>query len=180
MAIKGVKTKLTDTDEGAKALYLRLLGASEISLSVGIHADAGAQRYAPPRGQKDEGVTMVELAEIHEFGLGVPQRSFLGTWFDENQPKMVTQLRGVMLAVASEKIESYEQGFEQLGLLYTAQIQKRIAEGIEPPLSPITIARKGSSVPLIDTGQLRSAITYKVDSKNGVREGGGAEAGTAE
>ena len=35
--------------------------------------------------------------------------------------------------------------------------------GIAPPLKPATIARKGSSTPLINTGQLRSAITWRVE-----------------
>lgn len=202
MAIIGVKTKLTDTDNGAKALFLRMLGASDVSMSVGIHADAGAREYkrpvrakkreeAAPDGKKKKKapkdkktpknvpITLVELGEIHEFGLGVPQRSWLGDWFDDGQSRMLQQLHGVAHAVLTEKIDSFEQGLEQLGNLYVGQIQARIAQGIEPPLSPFTIAEKGSSVPLIDTGQFRGAITYKVDSKNGVKEGGGDTGGEA-
>jgi hypothetical protein len=32
-----------------------------------------------------------------------------------------------------------------------------------PPNSPVTIALKGSSKPLIDTGEMRGAVTWKVD-----------------
>ena len=55
-----------------------------------------------------------------------------------------------------------EQLADLLGQKYVGQIQARISAGIPPPLAESTIARKGSSVPLIDTGQLRSAVTYEV------------------
>jgi hypothetical protein len=35
-----------------------------------------------------------------------------------------------------------------------------------PENSPITIAAKGSDKPLIDTGELRKAITYVVGDRN--------------
>jgi hypothetical protein len=34
---------------------------------------------------------------------------------------------------------------------------------MSPPNSPVTVALKGSSKPLIDSGELRGAVTYKVD-----------------
>jgi hypothetical protein len=52
-----------------------------------------------------------------------------------------------------------------LGLLGTkavGEIQKRMARGIKPDNAPSTIAAKGSSTPLIDTGRLRQSVTYAV------------------
>jgi hypothetical protein len=34
---------------------------------------------------------------------------------------------------------------------------------MSPPNSPVTVALKGSSKPLIDSGEMRGAVTYKVD-----------------
>ncbi len=42
------------------------------------------------------------------------------------------------------------------------KVKEKITEGIPPPLRETTIARKGSSKPLIDTGTLRASITHKV------------------
>jgi hypothetical protein len=44
-------------------------------------------------------------------------------------------------------------------------MKARIAEGIPPPLAEATIARKGGgkTTPLINTGQLRNSIGYKVE-----------------
>jgi hypothetical protein len=42
-------------------------------------------------------------------------------------------------------------------------MQKFISSGVHlQSLERVTILRKGSSIPLIDTGQLRSSITYRV------------------
>lgn len=179
----GVEVK--DTDKGFAVLLARVAGAKSFSLTIGIHEAEGARAYEPPvrekvnekakskgakgkktkaeeKPKKESDMTLAELGEIHEFGLGVPQRSFLGDWVDETEKEKNDQLRGVARALVAGEIESIEDGFEQLGNLYVAQVQKRIADNIPPPLSPLTIKMKGSSVPLIDTGQLRSAITYKV------------------
>jgi hypothetical protein len=195
---------LTDQDVGYRALLFRLQQAKKMSLTVGIHADQGAKIYEPPvrenkpprtaankkmkpgewasaqakqREHKPSSLTMVELAEIHEFGLGVPQRSFIGAWFDNAESEMRSEMTQVLDDLMHEKIASASVGLEQLGNLYVAKIQKEIADGIDPALSPITIAIKGSSVPLIDTGQLRSSITYHVDVLGQTSDGGGGEQG---
>jgi hypothetical protein len=51
-----------------------------------------------------------------------------------------------------------------IGMRVVGDIQDRISDGIPPPNSPITIARKGSSKPLIDSGQLRQSISFEVRS----------------
>lgn len=177
MAIKGVKVEVEDIDQGAIEIYRRLTGASKASLTVGIHAEEGSRVYTPKGGEQGEPITMAELGEIHEFGLGVPQRSFIAGWFDENESRLRAQTMGMAKKYAQGTLESLEQGYEQLGNLYVGEIQRRIAEGIDPPLAPSTIQRKGSSTPLIDTGQLRSSITYQV---RGEAEGGGIDGGGGE
>jgi hypothetical protein len=43
-----------------------------------------------------------------------------------------------------------------------ADVQAYMVNGKFAPLKAKTIKRKGSSKPLIDTGQLRQSITYRV------------------
>lgn len=152
--------KVTDTDRGFRALIRRVTDASKpVRLTVGIHSEEGGEA-AEGEG---EGLTMSELGEIHEFGLGVPRRSFIADWADETLEKKKAQMSAMAKAVVQGKIESIEVGLERLGNLYVAEVQARIVAHIPPPLSEITIARKGSSTPLVDTGQLKSAITYRVE-----------------
>lgn len=51
----------------------------------------------------------------------------------------------------------------KLGVLAQGDIQSEITSLSTPPNSPVTIARKGSSNPLIDTGAMRQAVTWKLD-----------------
>lgn len=109
--------------------------------------------------KKANGLTVAALGAIHEFGLGVTERSWLRGWFDENQVEIAEDLRkagrGILLGRFTR-----ERILDVLGLKYVGQIQARIARNIPPPLAAATIRKKGSSVALIDTNQLRSAITH--------------------
>lgn len=154
----GASVSVTDQDRGLNTMLERLdRAAFGAKLIVGL---IGEESEATHEGGE---LTIAEIGEIHEFGLGVPRRSFIADWADENEEKHRAQIRKIAEQVMRGKIETWEQGLERLGSLYVAEVQKRIAVGIEPPLAPSTIARKGSSKPLIDTGALRSAITYKVE-----------------
>ena len=108
--------------------------------------------------------TVLEIAASNEFGLGVPRRSFIADWFDQNLQKNEQFIVRMMKAVASGKLTK-ERAFELIGLKFQGDIQKRISAGIPPANAPATIKAKGSSTPLIDTGQLRQSITYVVNPK---------------
>lgn len=147
-----------DIDKGAAALMKRLLSKAEVT--VGIHAPEGDQDKEDSPGQ-----SILDVAECHELGLGVPRRSFIADWADENKERHEAQLSTMAKAVAAGKVESAELGVKRLGVLYVGEVQKRIADGIEPPLEQATIERKGSSVPLIETGQMRGAVAPYVNGK---------------
>lgn len=51
---------------------------------------------------------------------------------------------------------------ERVGARFENDILDRIRAHIPPPLSPETIRRKGSTTPLIDTGQLVGSITHQI------------------
>jgi hypothetical protein len=120
-----------------------------VRISVGVHED----RMGQPHG---EGLTIGELATVHEFGTGtVPARSFVRAWFDEKQEEAANILKR---AVAAAK-GNLEQAGRMAALRMAASMQERIANRIAPPLKPATIARKGSDVPLIDQGILRGSLT---------------------
>lgn len=111
-----------------------------------------------------EELTNVELGVIHEFGSaehGIPARSFL-------RMPIETQKDEIMKFLSSAKVkEMIEQGriksvFQWLGLVGEGIVQRAFTTrgyGKWKPNAPYTIAQKGSSAPLIDTGQLRRSIT---------------------
>ncbi len=146
-----------DRDNGYKALLKRMAGASA-SLTVGVHEAEGSAV-----SEKSGAVTLVQIASFHEFGTSrTPRRSFIADWSDEFEEEHKRQLRQMAQAVYKGTIPSAEQGLARLGNLYVGEVQRRISQGIAPPLKPGTVKRKGSSMPLIDTGQLRSSIRFVV------------------
>ena len=99
-------------------------------------------------------------------GFGEPTklaRAFIGAWFDENEAANKAFARDLALKRLGGKLD-FRRSLDLMGVRAQGGIQKRIAAGIAPPLDPATIKRKGSSKPLIDTGQLRSSITYRIAS----------------
>ena len=49
--------------------------------------------------------------------------------------------------------------------VYKRQVQHQMVEGEFVPNAPSTIRKKGSDKPLIDTGQLRQGVSYKICRK---------------
>ncbi len=148
---------VTDTDKGFAAMLKRLTSAAG-SLTVGIHESEGSAA-----AEKSPELTVVQVASFHEFGTKhIPRRSFIADWSDEFEEQHKEQLRKMARAVLNGTVASVDQGLNRLGNLYVGEIQRRISQGIAPPLKKATVDRKGSSKPLIDTGQLRSSIVYKV------------------
>jgi hypothetical protein len=50
----------------------------------------------------------------------------------------------------------------RLGLVAVGDIQEAIGSNTPPPLAPATIARKGSSRTLVDTGALRQSVRHEL------------------
>lgn len=55
-----------------------------------------------------------------------------------------------------------QQALSKAGELFVGFIQKEITNLKEPPNSPYTIEKKGSSNPLIDSGLMRSKVEWKL------------------
>lgn len=112
------------------------------------------------------------IAGVHEFGITIqketgtiviPERSFLRSTFDENVNKWFNFVKKQIDKLIKGQI-SARTLCERLGTLMVADIQKKITTLDTPPNAPSTIAKKGSSNPLIDTGGMRMRVTYRVVS----------------
>ena len=149
MAFPG-NSKITDKDNGYKAMRARMkdLAQGDWTITVGVHDSAGTH--------KGSAQSVADIALIHEFGApaaGIPARSVLGAWFDlhgkELAEKSSKDLKGFIKGTLTKV-----QVLARAGSRAVAGIQQRIAQNIPPPLKPATIKRKGSSVALIDSGQM--------------------------
>lgn len=135
-------------------------------ITIGIHGAEGDAIHDDATFAEDgalepgRALTVAEVGAFHEFGLGVPQRSFIRAWFDESVEKNRELLRSQLALVVAGKLP-LETALERVALKCEADVKRRIRNRIPPPLAPETVRRKGSSVPLIDTGQLRASIRGK-------------------
>lgn len=133
------------------------LGRAGAHVRVGVFSSAGAHGGS--------GVSLVEIAAAHEFGApsaNVPQRSFIRAGILENREELKRILAKLAKGVVQDRIR-VDEALQQLGL-WGANAVKRYVTGtnIPPPLAVATIRRKGSSKPLVDTGQLVNSITWVV------------------
>ena len=98
--------------------------------------------------------------EVH-----IPERAFIRGGFDANVSKIgkrtETLLRTVILGQ-----NSLDVFWDALGDSIVGMIQRYMTTLKDPPNSPITVAAKGGkSNPLVASGRLRDAITFRVVRK---------------
>lgn len=143
-------TVIKDRDRGMAKLIaqLRKRGAR---LHVGIPAENASREGGGPSN--------LEVATWNEFGTSrIPERSFIRATFDGEQDKIRAAMRKVgQLSV--RKGARHDVLLGAVGTFIVGLIRQRIADGIPPANAESTIERKGSSKPLVATGQLRKAIT---------------------
>jgi hypothetical protein len=118
-------------------------------------------------GEEEEN-TVVEVAALMEFGSPadkIPPRPTLIPTFDEQKGKAFEALKSFYGEVLEGK-KTTEQALSLIGLFLQRKVVEKINNLFSPPLSRVTIELKGSSKPLIDTGQMRQSVKSKVTITN--------------
>ena len=96
------------------------------------------------------------------WGGPIPERPFMRNAMRDNRGKY----RSAM-AVSAGKIlrgdTQVETTLRKLGNVAQDDIKAEISSLSSPPNSPVTIGLKGSSKPLIDTGEMLSNVRWKID-----------------
>lgn len=150
-----------DVDMGYAALKKRLNDLA-LEVRVGVRQDQGEQRVPSKEGEPptDADPTLAEIAAYNEFGLGVPERSFLRSTVDAHRGRYIAHLRrGLMRWIDTG--EPMEAVLEELGAIAAGDVKDTIRDLTAPPNADATIRKKGSSNPLIDTGRLRQSIDWE-------------------
>lgn len=89
----------------------------------------------------------------------VPERSFIRSSFDDNHDRIIKQTERALGQVLGGQM-SIDDLLDLYGEQMSTAIKKRIRDINSPALHPYTIAKKGSSNPLIDSGGLVESITW--------------------
>lgn len=131
----------------------KLVGDLEFEITVGIHEEDNDGR--------EGGETVAQVASYHEFGAGVPQRSFLRSYFDESESQI-----NEFLESATESILNGDNAKAALGVAAVqieGGVKEKILNRLSPDLSKSTKRKRGEgAVPLVDTAQTIGAIRGKV------------------
>src|SRR5215831_15146641 len=142
-----------DKDQGWQRIKLDFKQLDGMGVRVGIMGT----------GEVD-GVAVVDYAMYNEFGTRfIPPRPFMATTADRYRDG-VYQYTSTLVGGMIDGKYNAKQVLNFVGMWYQAKIQQTIRDAKEwaVPDLPATIARKGSSSPLIDTGRMVQSVTYEV------------------
>lgn len=110
---------------------------------------------------RDSGINNATLGAVHEYGsLKNPQRSFISSTVDENN-YYIDSIEHWLDGVVKGTI-SVDALFRTLGEQVAKDIIAKINSNIPPPNSQATQARKHGKGTLVDTGEMRDAVSWVV------------------
>lgn len=171
--------KVKDIDRGYKAFMEAIAELKKQPyVKVGVLGSQALEKYP------EEASTVVEIATFNEFGTAgkqitqssvfagatpgatkgkgaIPERSYIRSTMDQ---KRATYQRLVELLAGEIYLKKKSIG-QVLGLIaerIKGDIQRKIVTLKDPPNAPSTVAQKGSTNPLVDSGRLRQSIDYEV------------------
>lgn len=153
-----VGSNVTTRDNGLLDRISRVARDCTTKIEVGYF---GKMHKPSITSKRSRPIALKDLAAIHELGLGVPKRPFIEPPLKENRRKYVLYV-GKQITPVIRKRKSFDKVWQELGTIAVMDIQKYMITASFTPLAASTIKRKGSSKPLIETGQMRQSITYKV------------------
>lgn len=108
------------------------------------------------------GDSVLKKAIYNEFGTkNIPERSFLRSTFNKEYKKVAGRFTQIVKGI-NKKDYRVQSKLKLIGVEQVEQVQQTITDIKTPPNAESTIRRKGSSNPLIDTGEMRSKISSEV------------------
>jgi hypothetical protein len=129
--------------------------AARISKNKGVKVGFLQGSTAP------DGMPMALRAAIHNYGApraGIPPRPFMTNAVVKYAPGWP----GIIVKLLRANDYDVAVTLDLLGLKIKEQIQQSIDDTNTPPLKPATIARKGFAKPLIEYGDMKRSVDYKV------------------
>ena len=121
---------------------------------------------------RESGVSNAELLYLHENGVpshNIPPRPVLKPAIADAPTKMKIEKlmkEAMKEALVHGNVQKCEQNFHKAGMTGRDACKKWITDGSHlAPNAPATVARKGSSLPLVDTGSMLNSIDYEVRKK---------------
>jgi len=149
-----------DIDRGWNKLKRKLKdvdgGFTKVGLPLNVDVQSGTRK-----GSKRKPITssseLIQIASFNEFGTkNIPARPAMKQAFDSNRRAIQSFIDRIIM---SNKFSTLRT-LGLIGEFAAAKVKRQITKLRTPPNKPGTIKGKGSSNPLIDSGQYRASITH--------------------
>jgi hypothetical protein len=150
---------------------------ANLSLAKNSYAAVGfpSEKDKPHPGEM--GMTNAQVATANEVGSAPgltgrfyrPPRPFMQQTMDREGAKFQGVMRDLVKMIYAGQM-STKIALERIGNLGASEVKRSFTVERFAPNTAYTIARKGSSQPLIDTGALRQGVTFVVRMKSGVKK----------
>lgn len=152
-----ITTSVATRDNGLLSRMLNTAKRYTTKVHVGYF---GQVRHISKDGKRS--ITLGNLAGIHEHGTKhIPKRAFIAPALKKNRGKYLKLVGKSFLPIVRGK-QTTTQTWHYIGQQAVKDVQSFMLSASFTPLKEKTIKQKGSSRPLIDTGQLRQSVTYQV------------------
>lgn len=116
--------------------------------------------------QKDgQTLFLADIANKNNFGSfsqNIPARPF-GTTTIPRYKEQIQKIIQIQMNDILEKNKDVRKGFDAIGAVCSGYMKKNLTDGEWKANAQYTIEMKGSDQPLIDTGQMRQSITWRVN-----------------
>lgn len=154
--------KFISKDLGWLGILDQLAKAESSYVKAGFQVGSQTKNQRKGTRRKKGNQSMPEIAAQNEYGTKtIPARPFMSTAVDMNRAVINDYIEKQYKAILDGRATT-DKALGLIGQLMTGLIQKRIRQIVYPPNAPSTIARKGSSKPLIDFGQMIQSVRYQV------------------
>jgi hypothetical protein len=108
-----------------------------------------------------DGLSVATVAALNVYGTKeIPARNFF-TFRREELSQRVKEIAIDIMRKSNRNLDA-SGDIDKIGILAATFLKQAVTDLRTPPNSAVTIARKGSSNPLIDTGLLRRSIKWKI------------------
>jgi hypothetical protein len=176
------------TEDHTAGLQAALDALSSIEVLIGIPSDRDQPRLvdqatrAKPEQRQDtteEGAitSNATLGYIHEHGNpinNIPARPWLGPGVEGSKAAWLRYMQQAGEAALQGEPGRMDKALHAAGTTAVSAVKNRIVAGLQPPLSPVTIARRRARTPsrqarsqsdvtpLVDTAQMLNSISYVI------------------
>lgn len=152
MARASVKDKLTP--EGKK-FFAALKELDGLQVRIGFQSG----------GAEHNGVDLCEIAAFNELGtVHIPSRPFMRDAVDNNKEDILDYITEWGIKCLEGQMQTHEM-MMNIGMLIKGLIEEEIVRGDFVPNAEATIKKKGSDMPLIDSGLMRASVEYLIVQK---------------